>query len=80
MTKASSCQIGIKRFVQRIYFVGVPVQVRLSGAGMAASGAEPLHDRDGVIGFPHWQKISSILICNTVVPIATRAALESCCL
>jgi hypothetical protein len=37
-----------------------------------------MNDRDGVIEFPHWQKISSILIWNTVVPIATRAALGSC--
>jgi hypothetical protein len=37
----------------------------------------PLH-RDGVIGFRHKRKISSILIRNTVVPIATRTALGSC--
>jgi hypothetical protein len=37
-----------------------------------------LHDRDGVIRFPHRRKISSILIRNTVVPIAIRTTLGSC--
>jgi hypothetical protein len=38
----------------------------------------PLHDRDGVIRFQHRRKISSILIRNTVVPIAIRTTLGSC--
>jgi hypothetical protein len=38
----------------------------------------PLQDRDGVIRFPHRRKISSILIRNTVVPIAIRTTLGSC--
>src|SRR5712671_3238702 len=37
-----------------------------------------LHDRDGVIRFQHRRKISSILIRNTVVPIAIRTTLGSC--
>jgi hypothetical protein len=37
-----------------------------------------MHDRDGVIRFPHQRKISSILIRNTVVPTAVRTALGSC--
>jgi hypothetical protein len=37
-----------------------------------------LHDRHGVIGLQHWRKISSILIRNTVGPIAIRTALGSC--
>ena len=37
-----------------------------------------MHDRDGVIEFPHRRKISSILIRNTVVPIAIRTTLGSC--
>src|SRR5260370_18081285 len=36
------------------------------------------HDRDGVIRFQHQRKISSILIRNTVVPIAIRTTLGSC--
>jgi hypothetical protein len=40
--------------------------------------ASPLHDRDGVIRFPHRPKISSILIRNTVAPIATPTTLGSC--
>jgi hypothetical protein len=39
------------------------------------TGGEPQHDRDGVIRFPHRRKISSILIRNTVVPIATPTTL-----
>src|ERR1700739_2015835 len=38
----------------------------------------PMHDRDGVIRLQHRRKISSILIRNTVVPIAIRTALGSC--
>jgi hypothetical protein len=41
-------------------------------------GRSALPDRDGVIRFPHRRKISSILIRNTVVPIATPTALGSC--
>ena len=37
-----------------------------------------LHDRDGVIRFPHRRKISSILIRNTIVPIAIRTTREGC--
>jgi hypothetical protein len=37
----------------------------------------PLHDRDGVIRFQHRRKISSILIRNTVVPIAIRTLWEA---
>jgi hypothetical protein len=36
---------------------------------------EPRHDRDGVIRFQHRRKIRSILIRNTVVPIAIRTKL-----
>ena len=39
--------------------------------------ATPLHERDGVIRFQHRRKISSILIRNTVVPIAIRTTLGS---
>jgi hypothetical protein len=41
-------------------------------------GGEPLNDRDGVIRFQHRRKISSILIRNTVVPIAIRTTSGSC--
>ena len=41
-------------------------------------GGKPLNDRDGVIRFPHRRKISSILIRNTVVPIAIRTTREGC--
>jgi hypothetical protein len=41
-------------------------------------GGEPLHDRDDVVRLQHRRKISSILIRNTVVPIAVRTALGSC--
>jgi putative transposase len=44
----------------------------------AAALRELLHDRDGVIRFPHRRKISSILNRNTVVPIAIRTTLGSC--
>jgi len=43
-----------------------------------ANTGSPLHDRDGVIRFQHRRKISSILIRNTVVPIAIRTTLGSC--
>jgi hypothetical protein len=38
----------------------------------------PQHDRDVVIRLQHRRKISSILIRNTVVPIAIRTTLGSC--
>jgi hypothetical protein len=41
-------------------------------------GGEAPADRDGVIRFQHRRKISSILICNTLVPIAIRTASGSC--
>jgi hypothetical protein len=41
-------------------------------------GGEPPRDRDGVIKFQRRQKISSILIRNTVVPIAIRTTSGSC--
>jgi hypothetical protein len=41
-------------------------------------GGEPLHGRDGVIRFQHRRKISSILIRNTVVPIAIHTTSGSC--
>src|ERR1019366_1202494 len=47
------------------------------GIGRGPEPVTPLHDRDGVIRFPHGRKISSILIRNTVVPIATRTTLGS---
>jgi hypothetical protein len=40
-------------------------------------GGEPGAGRDGVIRFQHRRKICSILIRNTVVPIAIRTALTS---
>jgi hypothetical protein len=39
---------------------------------------EPLHEHDGVIRFQHRRKISSILIRNTVVPLAIRTTSGSC--
>ena len=44
----------------------------------ARSPRRPLHDRDSVTGFQHRRRISSILIRNTVVPIAIRTTLGSC--
>jgi hypothetical protein len=41
-------------------------------------GREPLNDYDGVTRFQHRRKISSILIRNTVVPIAIRTTAGSC--
>ena len=38
----------------------------------------PRHDRDDVIRLQHRRKISSILIRNTVVPIAVRTTSGSC--
>ena len=38
----------------------------------------PPADRQGVIGFQHRRKISSILIRNTLVPLAIRTAPGSC--
>jgi hypothetical protein len=40
-------------------------------------GSKPLADRDGVIRLQQQRKISSILIRNTVVPLAVRTALRS---
>jgi hypothetical protein len=51
------------------------VSNRVSANILAVS---PLHDRDGVIRFPHRRKISSTLIRNTVVPTATPTTLGSC--
>ena len=39
---------------------------------------ETLHGRDGVIRFQHWRKISSLLIRDTVAPIANRTTSGSC--
>src|SRR6266516_958324 len=52
-------------------FAFIPVSARVDRASA-------LHDRDGVIKFQHRRKISSILIRNTVVPIAIRTTLGSC--
>jgi hypothetical protein len=46
--------------------------------GADLSPRRPLHDRDSVTGFQHRRRISSILIRNTVVPIAIRTTLGSC--
>jgi hypothetical protein len=51
----------------------------IEGSGcVLIMGEEPLHDRDSVTRFQHRRKISSILIRNTVVPIATPTTLGSC--
>jgi hypothetical protein len=46
--------------------------------GTPTLGGEPTAHRDGVIRLQHRWKISSILIRNTVVPIATRTTLGTC--
>src|SRR6202051_1937883 len=46
--------------------------------GTPTLGGEPTAHRDGVIRLQHQWKISSILIRNTVVPIATPTTLGSC--
>src|ERR1700692_2318136 len=46
--------------------------------GTPTLGGEPTAHRDGVIRLQHRWKISSILIRNTVVPIATPTTLGSC--
>jgi hypothetical protein len=59
--------------------VAYALQVSWAGSPICSSATNgSLHDRDGVIGFPHRRKISSFLIRNTVVPIAIRTALGSC--
>ena len=52
-------------------FAFIPVSARVDRASA-------LHDRDGVIKFQHRRKISSILIRNTLVPLAIRTAPGSC--
>jgi hypothetical protein len=51
------------------------LDVRQLSPQRPTSGGDPLHDRDGVIRFQHRRKISSILIRNTVMPIAIRTTL-----
>ena len=69
-TKAASVG-GLLHFRRGPYPEPPPVESRIDG---------PLRDStgDGVTGFQHRRKISSILIRNTVVPTAIRTALGSC--
>ncbi len=65
----------------RAWFTGGGSRQRIRGLRFAArptlAGGAPA-DRHGVIRFQHRRKISSILIWNTLVPIAIRAASGSC--
>jgi hypothetical protein len=75
--------LSLRRPPVRVGFARCHVPVdrrqRIGEARHARHWAEsPLHDRDGMIRFQHRRKISSILIRNTVVPIAIRTTLGSC--
>ena len=68
----------------RVWFTGCQVPAARASdprpkiRGTPDIGGGALADRHGVIRFQHRRKISSILICNTLVPIAIRTAPGSC--